>query len=365
MALADQSSIGGRVSPRGRVAPSDQNPERSPTRIRYVGGRVINGSPHDIFVGVPKDVHGMDLLHHLVSDPTKKVYVANWESLVDIIRENHDVTYGHEKQIRRAVRFCYNAHKWQKRRSGESFFFHPKTIATELAILGQAPPEIVIAGLLHDVLDKASRDATVDRREQQLREQFGGYITRIVRGLTDYVKESFPDGYYLDRKRMASEAVLVAAARLPEVLLVRPYDVRHNLHTLYVHENPQKEAAILWVAHETLFPVVSSYTPEIQELLERQYRNELTRLAGKPNGKKPESRLERMALSVNTESDIEPLQGIVHTHLAALEQAHERAGRPVQTPFTTLTLQQQKPLRALLGRCAEYWKHRVHYNPWV
>ena len=326
---------------------------------------MINGSPHDIFVGVPKDIHGMDLLHLLVADPTKDVYVADWESLVDIIRENHKVTYSHETQIKKAVRFCYNAHKWQKRRSGGPFFFHPKTIATELAILGKAPPEIVIAGLLHDVLDKASRDATVDRREQQLREQFGGYITRIVRGLTDYVKESFPDGYYLDRKRMASEAVLVAAARLPEVLLVRPYDVRHNLHTLYVHENPQKEAAILWVAHETLFPVVSSYTPEIQELLKRQYRDELTRLAGKPNGKKPESRLERMALSVNTASDIEPLQGVVHTHLAALEQARERAGRPAQTRLLALSAKQQEPLRTLLCACEAYWKERIQYQPWT
>ena len=57
--------------------------------------------------------------------------------------------------IQRAYRFADDAHKGQKRQSGEPYITHCLAVAMILAEL-RVPPSVVAAGLLHDTVEDTS-----------------------------------------------------------------------------------------------------------------------------------------------------------------------------------------------------------------
>jgi (p)ppGpp synthase/HD superfamily hydrolase len=80
-----------------------------------------------------------------------------------------------DAQIRDALAFLEDAYSRGLRRPGRTVE-HPLEVAGLLAADGQ-PPEIVLAGLLHDALEDTS--VTVD----ELAERFGPRIARLVAAL--------------------------------------------------------------------------------------------------------------------------------------------------------------------------------------
>ena len=69
--------------------------------------------------------------------------------------------------VRRAYLFAQEAHKDQKRKSGEPYFVHPCFVASILTELMIDPPTIA-AGLLHDTVEDCD-NITLDT----LRREFG------------------------------------------------------------------------------------------------------------------------------------------------------------------------------------------------
>ncbi|MCI6156985.1 MAG: bifunctional (p)ppGpp synthetase/guanosine-3',5'-bis(diphosphate) 3'-pyrophosphohydrolase [Peptoniphilaceae bacterium] len=128
-----------------------------------------------------------------------------------------------EALIRRAYRYAEEAHKGQKRNSGEAYIIHPLHVAYILAQLNMDDATIC-AGLLHDVLE----DTGVS--EDQMREDFGDEITTLVDGVTKLKQlqskskvENQVDNY---RK------MVMAMANDIRVIIVKLADRLHNLRTL-------------------------------------------------------------------------------------------------------------------------------------
>jgi GTP diphosphokinase / guanosine-3',5'-bis(diphosphate) 3'-diphosphatase len=86
-------------------------------------------------------------------------------------------TLADRELIQRAYRVAEEAHREQKRHSGEPYINHCLAVASILADL-RVPPEVVAAGLLHDTVE----DTTITLAD--IRRDFGQTITVLVDGVT-------------------------------------------------------------------------------------------------------------------------------------------------------------------------------------
>ena len=87
-------------------------------------------------------------------------------------------------EIKKAHDFAEEAHRGQKRSSGEDYFIHPCAVVEILADFG-FDSSTVIAAFLHDVLEDTS--VTYD----ELKENFGDEICELVEGVTKLDKLQF------------------------------------------------------------------------------------------------------------------------------------------------------------------------------
>lgn len=79
--------------------------------------------------------------------------------------------------VQRAYRVAKEAHRKQKRNSGEPYLNHCLAVASILADL-RVPPEVIAAGLLHDTVEDTS--VTLD----DIRRDFGEIVASLVDGVT-------------------------------------------------------------------------------------------------------------------------------------------------------------------------------------
>lgn len=98
--------------------------------------------------------------------------IPGWDFSADPLPERIDV-----EQLLRAYRFSEDAHRGQKRRSGEDYVLHCVAVAKILAGLN-LDTTTVVAGLVHDVIED-TRFTLVD-----IEQNFGKEVAAIVDGLT-------------------------------------------------------------------------------------------------------------------------------------------------------------------------------------
>src|SRR3989338_9481007 len=79
--------------------------------------------------------------------------------------------------VTKAYNFSEEAHKDQKRYSGDSYFIHPAEVGLLLAEAGM-DAQAIAAGLLHDTVE----DAGV--KPKTIEEQFGPEVLSLVEGVT-------------------------------------------------------------------------------------------------------------------------------------------------------------------------------------
>ena len=147
-------------------------------------------------------------------------YDKNFEELKKLMDEQGG-SYDY-KQIEKAYKFCVNAHKGQRRLSGEEFYLHPVSVAKILVSLGM-DSESIIAGLLHDVVEDT--DATAE----QIEKEFGHTVFALVDGVTKLGK--LP----VSAKEQQSENIrkmLIAMAQDIRVIIIKLADRLHNMRTI-------------------------------------------------------------------------------------------------------------------------------------
>ncbi|WP_461022229.1 RelA/SpoT family protein [Thalassiella azotivora] len=140
------------------------------------------------------------------------------EPLLRSVRANHpksDLTV-----LERAYAVAEEAHRGQRRKSGDAYITHPVAVATILAELGMTTPTLA-AALLHDTVEDTPY--TLER----LRKDFGDEIAMLVDGVTKLDKVTYGDAAQAETVRK----MVVAMARDIRVLVIKLADRLHNART--------------------------------------------------------------------------------------------------------------------------------------
>lgn len=151
----------------------------------------------------------------------EKVLIKNaYRKLLRSIKSNMDDL--DRKSIRTAYELAVDAHKKQRRKSGEPYVLHPIAVATICAEEIGLGPTAIVCALLHDVVE----DTEITLEE--IREIFGDRIAKIVDGLTKL------DGAYNAESPQAEnfKKVLSTLVEDVRVILIKMADRLHNMRTL-------------------------------------------------------------------------------------------------------------------------------------
>ena len=124
------------------------------------------------------------------------------------------------ERIVRAFEIAEQAHRGQKRKSGEPYITHPVAVAEILGELGMNAATI-IAALLHDTVEDTPYSLT------QLRNDFGSEIADLVDGVTKLDRVV----YGPDAEAETVRKMVIAMSRDIRVLVIKLADRLHNART--------------------------------------------------------------------------------------------------------------------------------------
>ncbi|WP_291319865.1 bifunctional (p)ppGpp synthetase/guanosine-3',5'-bis(diphosphate) 3'-pyrophosphohydrolase [Desulfonatronospira sp.] len=141
--------------------------------------------------------------------------------------------------IQKAYVFSASAHAGQIRLSGEPYLSHPLEVSDMLADL-HLDADTIAAGLLHDTVEDTKASL------EEVRDQFGDEVARIVKGVTKIGKMSFDSKEEAQAENIRK--MILAMADDIRVILVKLADRLHNMKTLE-HQSSLKQKA---VAQETM-----------------------------------------------------------------------------------------------------------------
>ncbi len=126
--------------------------------------------------------------------------------------------------IRKALDLAAEAHRGQKRKTGEPYITHPIAVA-EICVkeIGLGPTAVVCA-LLHDVVEDTPVSLDV------IRERFGNQVALIVDGLTKLNKMKMEEPHYHQARNLTH--VMRAMLMDVRVVLIKMADRLHNMRTI-------------------------------------------------------------------------------------------------------------------------------------
>lgn len=165
-------------------------------------------------------------------------------------------------KIKKAYELAHDAHKNQKRRSGEPYIMHPVAVAQILFKLGM-DNECIIAALLHDVVEDTEYNL------DYIAEHFGDEVSLLVDGVTKLGKIPLST-----REEVQAENIrkmFIAMNKDVRVIIIKLADRLHNMRTLqFMPDYKQREKSL-----ETL----EIYAPIAHRLGIRAIKDELEDLS--------------------------------------------------------------------------------------
>lgn len=164
--------------------------------------------------------------------------------------------------IKKAYNLAYEAHKNQRRRSGEPYIMHPVAVAKILFKLGM-DNECIVGALLHDVVEDTEYNL------DYIKAEFGDEIALLVDGVTKLGQIPLST-----REEVQAENIrkmFIAMNEDIRVIIIKLCDRLHNMRTLE-HMPPHKQ-------REKSLETLEIYAPIAHRLGIRPIKEELEDLA--------------------------------------------------------------------------------------
>ena len=195
-----------------------------------------------------------------MANPVKtEEYNDRFDEFLEQVKKN---SYYDSEKIEKAYNIARDAHKDQRRRSGEPYIMHPVAVARILFEIGM-DNECIIAALLHDVVEDTS--CSLD----DLRRDFGDEVALLVDGVTKLTQVSLAT-----REEVQAENIrkmFIAMNQDVRVVIIKLADRLHNMRTLE-HMPPHKQ-------REKSLETLEIYAPIAHRLGIRAFKEELEDLA--------------------------------------------------------------------------------------
>ena len=157
-----------------------------------------------------------------------------------------------KKQIRKAFDVAVDAHKDQRRKSGEAYIFHPIAVAKIVAQEIGLDATSITAALLHDVVEDNANYTLKD-----IEKMFGETVARIVDGLTKI--SSLKKDMDVSMQAENFRKMLLTLNDDVRVIIIKIADRLHNMQTM----DSMRADKQVKIASETLY----IYAPFIEERL--------------------------------------------------------------------------------------------------
>ena len=195
-----------------------------------------------------------------MANPVKtEEYNDRFDEFLEQVKKN---SYYDSEKIEKAYNIARDAHKDQRRRSGEPYIMHPVAVARILFEIGM-DNECIIAALLHDVVEDTS--CSLD----DIRRDFGDEVALLVDGVTKLTQVSLAT-----REEVQAENIrkmFIAMNQDVRVVIIKLADRLHNMRTLE-HMPPHKQ-------REKSLETLEIYAPIAHRLGIRAFKEELEDLA--------------------------------------------------------------------------------------
>ncbi|GAA3568005.1 RelA/SpoT family protein [Snuella lapsa] len=179
----------------------------------------------------------------MTEEAIEKENAAITKAYKELLRVSYTtLTSDDKKLIRSAFDVALDAHKDQRRKSGEAYIFHPLAVAKIVAQEIGLDATSIAAALLHDVVED-SKNYTIDDIERL----FGATVARIVNGLTKI--SSLKKDMDVSLQAENFRKMLLTLNDDVRVIIIKIADRLHNMQTMD-SMRPDKQVKI---ASETLY----------------------------------------------------------------------------------------------------------------
>lgn len=186
-------------------------------------------------------------------------YNDRFDKFFEQVKQNESYD---SKKIEKAYLLAKDAHKDQRRRSGEPYIMHPVAVAKILFDFGM-DNECIIAALLHDVVEDTKYDL------DYIQKNFGDTVALLVDGVTKLGQIPLST-----REEVQAENIrkmFIAMNQDVRVIIIKLADRLHNMRTLQ-HMPPYKQ-------REKSLETLEIYAPIAHRLGIRAFKEELEDLA--------------------------------------------------------------------------------------
>ncbi len=145
------------------------------------------------------------------------------------------IPWQHKSIVKKAFLLAQDAHRYQKRDSGEPYIIHPLSVAIILTEFSK-DPEVIEAALLHDVLEDT------DVSPETLKTTFGEKVYHLVNGVTKISRMKNESATVMLISNLRK--MIQATVEDQRTLVIKIADRLHNMQTLQaLPEDKQKRIA--------------------------------------------------------------------------------------------------------------------------
>lgn len=148
--------------------------------------------------------------------------------------------------IERAYEMARYAHRFQARKSGEPYIFHPIAVARIVAEEIGLGPTAIAAALIHDVVEDSDEHSLID-----IELSFGSKVRDIIDGLTKIPKIQGED---VSNQARNIRKIMLTLIDDPRVVFVKLADRLHNMRTMDA-QKPSSQKRISSITQYVFIPL--------------------------------------------------------------------------------------------------------------